>query len=103
MRLGRINLGETKYVIRGKRKDTGEYVYITSLMCYPNPLNATLFNWAEDAEEWFNGNFEAFMERKINKVLDIDTLEIVEINLKEKSAKKLDYHQSLSFFERSIK
>lgn len=103
MRLGRINLGETKYVIRGKRKDTGEYVYISALMCFPNPLNATLFNWAEDAEEWFNDNFEVFMMRKINKVLDIDTLETVEINLKEKSAKKLDYHQSLSFFERSTK
>ena len=103
MRLGRINLGETKYVIRGKRKDTGEYVYITALMCYPNPLNAALFDWAEDAEEWFNDNFDVFMTRKINKVLDIDTLEIVEINLKEKSAKKLDYHQPLSFFERSIK
>lgn len=90
MRLGRINLGETKYVIRGKRKDTGEYVYITALMCYPNPINATLFDWAEDAEEWFNDNFDVFMTRKINKVLDIDTLEIVEINLKEKSAKKLD-------------
>lgn len=89
MRLGRINLGETKYVIRGKRKDTGEYVYITALMYHPNPINATLFDWAEDAEEWFNDNFDVFMMRKINKVLDIDTLEIVEINLKEKSAKKL--------------
>jgi hypothetical protein len=103
MRLGRINLGETKYVIRAKRKDTDEYVYITALMCYPNPLNATLFNLVEDAEEWFNDNFEVSMMRKINKVLDTDTLEIVEINLKEKSAKKLDYHQSLSFFERSTK
>lgn len=89
-RLGRMNLGEIKYVIRGKRKDNGEYVYITTLMCHPNPINAILFDWAEDAEEWFNDNLEVFMARKINKFLDINTLEIVEIELKEKSIKKLN-------------
>ena len=90
MRLSRINLGETKYVVRGKRKDTGEYVYITTLMCHPNPINATLFDWAEDAEEWFNDNFEVFMARKINKFLDINTLEIVQITLQLDSIKKME-------------
>jgi len=56
----------------------------------PNPINAKLFNWAEDAEEWFNDNFEEFMMRKINKVLDINTLEIVQITLQLNSTKKLE-------------
>lgn len=51
MRLGRINLGETKYVIMGKRKDTGEYVYITSMILHSNPMCAKLFSCIEDARE----------------------------------------------------
>lgn len=90
MKLSRIDLGETKYVLRGKRKDTGDYVYLTRMICHPNPINARLFNWAEDAEEWFNDNFEEFMMRKINKVLDINTLEIVQITLQLNSTKKLE-------------
>ena len=90
MRLGRINLGETKYVIRGKRKDTGEYVYITSKILYSNPMCAKLFSCIEDAREWFGDNFEELMARKINKVLDINTLEIVKITLQLNSINKLE-------------
>lgn len=90
MKLSKIDLGETKYVLRGKRKDTGDYVYLSSMICHPNLINAKLFDWVEDAEEWFNDNFQEFMMRKINKVLDINTLEIVQITLQLNSTKKLE-------------
>ncbi len=90
MRVRNMDIGETKYVIRGKRKDTGEYVYITSMILHSNPICAKLFNYIEDAEEWFNDNLEVFMARKINKFLDTNTLEIVKITLQLNSISKLE-------------
>ena len=90
MRLSKMNLGETKYVIRGKERNTGDYVYITNMIVHHNCINAKLFDHPEDAKEWFNDNFKEFMMRKINKVLDINTLEIVQITLQLNSTKKLE-------------
>ena len=86
MRVRNMDIGETKYVIRGKRKDTGEYVYITSMILHSNPMSAKLFSYIEDAREWF----EELMARKINKVLDVNTLEIVKITLQLNSINKLE-------------
>lgn len=90
MRVRNMDVGETKYVIRGKRKDTGEYVYVTSMILHSNPMCAKLFSYVEDAKEWFDDNFEELMVRKINKVLDINTLEIVKITLQLNSINKLE-------------
>ena len=59
------------------------------MILHSNPMCAKLFSYIEDAKEWFDGNFEELMTRKINKCLDVITLEIVQITLQLNSINKL--------------
>ena len=87
---------ECNYIIRGKSlKDVPTaaepYRYLNEdMMIFEYPLKGSIFPSIEHAEKWFNGNFERFKEKRLDKQLDIDTLEIVAFNLQDQIVKKLE-------------
>ncbi len=81
------------YVVRATaiKAEGCRYLYLNEdMLTFRDPLNASLFYSTDDAEKWFNDNFGEFKRKELDKQLDINTLEIIGINLDSWVEKRLE-------------